>query len=328
MRLRWILAFALLVALGYTAFPLLQQVTADGSWGSQGLTQNAVSHAGVLGLLAGFVATIVVIFLTREEAGDSEDAPEGGLPEEDQESWFKYGAIATFLCTFFIAILGSFQYASFTGLAEYWVNLGIAVDPARPWLTQVAAEYPGLVFNILSVDYLLAVYLSFYGLVLTMRFCVPRITGLHILTYYLLTMIFLLGSLWVFLDYALTNFRVTQTVNFALLGKCYLGLVITAQLLSVLFWRAIRPRVMGLLYIGLAVCVGFVVGCGAMFASYSSASPELAQSYLASTHTVVWVIGMCMAALFAWFTLCLNVLLLNTRADKRLVPRKQTTRRP
>ena len=291
MRLIWRIAFAVLVASGYAIFYHLQHVQHGLTWDTVELTYNAQAHAGVLGVFAGFIAAVVVIFLTAKD----EETKQGNADVS------KFGAIGTFLCAFLIAILGSFQYASFTGFTEYWKTVAGESQPTH------LVGFPSYLFNVLGVHYLLAVYLCFYGLVLTIQHFAKR-SELTKLTYFMLITVYLLGSAWVFLDFGVTGVSTRRVpLGFSSVGALYISLVVTAGLMPNKWPPLSSESLLRLLFVTLALCLAFAVGLGGWYAMICFLKPAAVAPCLDKWMlNTIWTIAGIMGALFALLTFCLN----------------------
>jgi hypothetical protein len=275
------------IALVYAVFYALQHCQLDEAWNPQALSNNAQSHAGVLGVFAGFIAAVVVIFLQREESD-----------RKHRNDVYRHGAIAVFLSAFLAAILGSFQYASFTGLPECLEKLGT-----------VGSLQASLVFDLISIDYLLAVYLGFYALVVVIKY-VTGSSGLARLTYFMLMMIFLLGSGWVFLDFALSTNRSGASFPYALLGLLYTMPVLLATWASTWFEKMHPKRLLRWLYTGVWVSVLAIVLSGMSHAALSAAGSTWAAAHIDTTRNwTIWATAVMLAVLFSVFTFCANILM-------------------
>jgi hypothetical protein len=107
----WQWFFALLPAVGYATFYMLQLVQVGVPWDEWQLTANAQSHAAVLGVFAGFIAAVIAIVLAV-----------GGPSAVEERDAYRIAAVGTYLCAFLHSILGSFQYAAYAGFAKAWVD--------------------------------------------------------------------------------------------------------------------------------------------------------------------------------------------------------------
>lgn len=294
----WRLLFAPLIACTYVVFYLLQHSNPNQSWNPSGLTVNAQSHAGVLGVFAGFIAAVVVIFLTNNQNDDNE-----------VKVACRCGAIATLLSAFLAAILGSFQYASFTGFAEYWQALETNPHLQAAWLKGFGGAYPSFVFNVLAVDYLLAVYLGFYGLVLAVN-CLTKESGLSKLTYFMLTMVFLLGSAWVFLDFGLSPPIAKAHFPYSRVGLFYTIPVLLAFGSSYWFSRIRTKYLLTLLYVSSVICILVLTASGIAYAALSAAGRTWVEAHLGNTiYWTIWVIVLTLAVLFSCLIFCANALM-------------------
>jgi len=193
------LFFGLLTLATCSIFFGLSTIERIATAGGEQLTSNANGHAALLGTLAGIIAAIVVIFLTldmstNKQASEAQDNP-GQQELIDSHNALKSAATGVFLTAFLLALLSSFQYSTFAGFPVVWKSQVLLSHG-----TDTSGEFPSLLFNFIGIQYFLTVYLTFYGLVLTVQYF-TRDRLLSGLVAFLLIVTFAIGSSWVFLDF-------------------------------------------------------------------------------------------------------------------------------
>lgn len=152
----------------YTALGLSDSAR-RGDWK---LPANAAAHAGVTGLMSGFIAAIIVLFIT------SNDRRTESLQQDETKL-----SIAVFITAFFQCVLSSFLYATFAG---------IPVEESNP----ISALYQ-FVFSLNGIPYFLGIALTFSAITLVTMLIYSNTIIVEI-TEFLNKAIVMLGYFWLF----------------------------------------------------------------------------------------------------------------------------------
>ncbi|MHB9023965.1 MAG: hypothetical protein ACYC7E_07265 [Armatimonadota bacterium] len=267
------------------------------------MTLNAQGHSATIGSLAGIIAAIVVIFLTlNNQTGHPTDDNKVEPIHTASKQAMKKAAIATFLCAFLIAILGAFSYASFAGFPEAWNGV---TDGNFAVTATTSGKLPDLLFNLLGIFYYLAVYLCFYGLVLTVQYFTED-ARLAVLTCFMVILTYMLGGSWVYLDFAAFRPESVNNIDFFSVGLKYAIAPSVMWLLPT--WRSRSTRALNLNYWGL-VCALVLTILLSFFYAFGACYDDTPSTQVMVDVWSGWVFDLLpiiLSAIFMLFTYYLN----------------------
>ena len=139
------------------------------------------------------------------------------------------------------------------------------------------------------------------------------------LTQFMLAMVYLLGSAWVFLDFGIGMQNGGVSIPYQLIGLVYVTPVVIGSLLPARWPRLPEQSLIRLLYRTLAVTLAFAVGLGAWYASICFLSPDVIRLHRLDVWTVrtLWIVAGIGGLVFGVLTFCLNRLLPGLTNEKK-----------
>ena len=164
------------------------------NYGQWNFALSASSHATTLGLMSAFLATVIVIVLLLMEArlipnpqgaatvSLPSDAPLAGRAASEHPAL--YHSLAILITAFFHCAFAAFLFASAAGYPRFRNTSG---------QTEVLYQY---LFNVISVEYFLSIYLTFFGV--TTLANALSVRPIRRLTNKIMDMLFWLGSFLIF----------------------------------------------------------------------------------------------------------------------------------
>jgi hypothetical protein len=253
----------------------------------------SAAFVSFFGVLTGCIATVIVIFLNREETAG-----------QDNKRIYRIGAIGAWACAFLFSMVACFQFAALSAYETWWGRWTAQyIGPADTKRLAIAARFPQYLYNLNGLECLLGSFLLFYGMALAVGYCTDD-RKLHRLLFTMVLGVYAIGNLWVFRNFIESS---TDTMLADHAAYCYAAAVFTASLVSIRRSRHVSSLLLG----SLAACMLCAFAVGGWYAysydlipRYVAAHLPLWESYTTLAATLFAGLALTLLMFVLWTLLC------------------------